>query len=712
MSMEEIPKARSGALQSLGMPKSIAIAGASVPGSGGYYGAKLMANVVGAGTTAKVYPVNPRLAGQEILGHRAYASLSDLPEVPDIVIFATPAAAVSAGLREAAALGVRTSVVITSVDEASLKAFDAEVRDIALASGMRIIGPNSMGIMNGAAALNGSFASGLGGTIPNGPLAFLSQSGAIISCMLQRDRGTNLGYSWLISTGNEAATSIEQIFHDIVEDDNVGVIMLFVEGVRDGTLFRKAALRAQLAGKPVVLLKAGVSESGRHAVESHTGRMAGTREVFRAVAEEAGVQTADSFAEFFACARALRDTAPTHGSQPHGRRAIVISNSGGLTTVSADHLSALGWTLPSYLPEVREAVEREARKQGVLNPADIPGSWADNPRMARVLREASRQPDIDAIFIISGAGGDQAKNVASEILKVIPEIPQEVYVSWLGATAEMRAEYEAAGRTIYDDSWAAIQAAEASARFRCAQQRRAGTQALLRGLEAVSTTEAAAGTERVWTAGETLESARAAGVPTLPSAVSSGLDAAEVSALAERIGYPVALKIQTEAISHKTDMGGVRLGIADGAAVQAVVADFARIAAGQGIADARVLVQKMVSGVEVLVGIKRDPAFGPILFLGAGGIFAELQSDLVGIPLPSPREEIARKLAGHAVLGKLLAGYRGAPPADREALIDAINAIGRWAVGLGAGLQEADFNPVMVTDRAAIAVDGRAIVRS
>lgn len=710
MSTEPLDGARSDALRSMGEPASIAIVGASHEG-GGYYGAKLMGNVVGAKTSARIYPVNPRYSGETMLGHKVYSSLRDLPEIPDIAIFATRASVVTPALREAAELGVKTSVIITSAEEAEAKQFDAEVGDVARSSGMRIIGPNSMGIMNGAAALNGSFASGLGGGIPNGPVAFLSQSGAIISCMLQRDQGSNIGYSWLISTGNEAATSIEQLFNDIVDDDNVGVIILFVEGVSDGAMFRRAALRAQIAGKPVVLLKAGVSEFGRNAVQSHTGRMAGTRDVFKAVADESAIIQVDNFAQMFAAARALRDHAPRRRGKAHGRQAIVMSNSGGLTTVTADHLSDLGWELPGYSQEIREAMEREARKTGLLNPADVPGSWVDNPRMARVMLEAGKQPGVDTIFIVSGAGGNQAKNVASEVLKAIPDVGPDVYVAWLGATAEMRKEYEDAGRTLYDDPWAAISAAETVAKFRNGQLRLDASRELLSGLSSTPTgAKKAAGSERIWTASETLAAAEKHGVPTVPSEVVTGLDAAKVTAVAERMGYPIVLKIETDAISHKSDVGGVRVGINDASAIERAVTDFARIAEDHGVTNAGVLVQKMVSGIEVLVGIKDDPAFGPVLFVGAGGIFAELQSDLVGIPLPTTRAEIERKLAEHKILNALLDGYRGAPPGDRKAIFDAIEGIAGWAVACD-GLLEADFNPVMVSRSAAYAVDARATVR-
>lgn len=712
--MEAIEVMQRSSLQSLGEPRSIAVVGASHPG-GSYHGAMLMANITGARTSAKVYPINPRYSGETMHGHQVYASLGDLPEVPDIVVFATRASVVSESLREAARLGVGTSVIITSAD-GDQAAFDAKVKEIADGSGMRVIGPNSMGIINGAAALNASFASGLGSDIPDGGIAFLSQSGAIISCMLQRDIGTNIGYSWLISTGNEAATSIEQLFDAIVDDVDVKVIMLFVEGVSDGHVFRRAALRAQAAGKPVVLLKAGVSESGRNAVQSHTGRMAGTKDVFRAVAEEAGVIQAQNFAELFSYSRALRDHVIGHRREAHARHAIVISNSGGLTTVAADHLSELGWQLPCFSTEVRQAVEREAQKKGVLNPADVPGSWVDNPRIARVMRAASKQPDVDAIFIVSGAGGKQAKNVASEILKAIPEIRQEVYVSWLGATDEMRKEYEDAGRTLYEDPWQAISAADTVASFRCKQTDTSRTHELLSALASVAANSTGAqqslATLKTVSSNDVLKSARASGVPVVPTEVSSSLDATEVRAISDRFGYPVVLKIETDAISHKSDVNGVRVGVSDGDAVEDIVSDFAKIAADLGVPDARVLVQKMISGIEVLVGIKRDPAFGPVLFIGAGGVFAELQSELVGLPLPTVSAEIERKLAEHEVLAALLNGYRGSEACNRAALIDAIENIGNWALSFGPKLVEADFNPILVNSSAAFAVDARATIET
>lgn len=269
---------------------------------GNYYGARLLSNVLNAGPSLPVYPVNPRYAGTEVQGLPCHACLADLPAVPDLVLITSPVRTVVPTLEEAASLGVATAVVISSElgETAARRALDEAVARIARDSGMRIIGPNSMGVMNGHARLNCSFSSGThrGGFRP-GPVAVLGQSGAVISYLLQTHAVSDLGYSWMVSTGNEAGTTLEQLLEGVVADPGTGIVLLFLEGVTDGPALRRAALRAAVQGKPVLLLKSGVSEAGARAVESHTGRIAGGREVYAALALEAGIHQAVSYDDLF-----------------------------------------------------------------------------------------------------------------------------------------------------------------------------------------------------------------------------------------------------------------------------------------------------------------------------------------------------------------------------------------------------------------------------
>ncbi|MFC0534041.1 acetate--CoA ligase family protein [Phytohabitans kaempferiae] len=688
----------------LTVPRSVAVVGASPPEGGSYYGSRLIANLVAANPAADIYPVNPRLAGGEILGHKVYARLDDLPAVPDMVVVGIGAGAVPAVLREAGALGVRSAVVITAHlgAEADRRAFDHELATIAAEHDMLVIGPNSVGVLNGNASINASFATGAdGGALRPGDVAVVGQSGAVISYLLQAFRDRALGYSWLISTGNEAAQPMEGLFDLVVDDPDTNVILLFVEGSADGPRFRRAALRARAAGKAVVMLNAGRSEAGRHAVQSHTGRIAGTAAVMEAVAAESGILVVSSYQEMFDAALALSTQSVRRAAEPHGRRAAVLTTSGGNGTVTADWLSAQGWTLPPLPDGVRAELEEICGQDGLGNPVDVTGAFAQQDRLARMSLALAKDPTLDAIFIASGAGGPRSEGMTVKLAEVRPRIAQEMYVGWVGLDPASRVHLDRAGIAAYDEPARAVAAAEAGARIRNAQidpDLPALLDAPLRR----------PGTPEVRTAGAALTELAEAGVSVVPMALTETLDGAD--AHADRLGYPVAVKLDAPDLNHKTESGGVILGLADAAAVREATARLRDIAERQGLTDARVLVQRMVRGVEVLVGLKYDDAFGLMLVLGVGGTRAELHTDAVGVLLPTTRAQLSRRLADHRVLGELLAGYRGDPPADREALLDVVEALARWAIGHAGVVLEADLNPVVVTPDGAFVVDARAVI--
>lgn len=698
----------------LSLPDSVAIVGASQVQGGSYYGGRLLANMIAAMPKAALYPVNPRYAGQEIEGLKVYAELSELPEVPDFVVITTAVKTVLPVLREAARMGVPTCVVISAEkgDQTARRSFDAEVAAIARASGMRIIGPNSMGVMNGNAGLNCSFTSATTGVgLAPGNVAALTQSGAAIAYLLQVFRGTSLGYSWLISTGNEAGTSLEQLFEEVVDDPKTDVLLLFIEGIADGNRFRKAALRARAMGKAVLMLNSGVSEPGREAVQSHTGRIAGAGEIIAAVAEEAGIIRARSYQDFFDYAKALAEQAVPRRGRAHRRRAAIITTSGGAGTVAADQLSAQGWTLPHLPADVVGNLEVIAKAQGIGNPIDVSGAFADKTMLPRLIRTVAECDAIDAIFVVTGAGGSLAAGVAEEIVAATGGLAQEIYVAWVGLTRELSRIFDGTPVAVYPDPLRAVMAADASASFRCGQQQAAETAAALALLDAPPSGKLS---HRVCaglaSAADTLAAIADAGVPCAPYAVCPTLSARGVVEIAERIGYPVVLKIDSIGLSHKSDSGGVRLRLADAVAVTAAVQDFERIARATQLASPRVLVQAMVSGIEVLVGVKHDDAFGPLLVLGLGGTHAELHADsATSVVLPATRAALEGLVARHGKLGLLLAGYRGQAPGDRGALLDTLAAIADWAVAQRGLLREADFNPVMVTPTGAFVVDARAV---
>ena len=698
----------------LSSPEVIAVAGASDLEGGNYYGARVLANLVEGGTGATIYPVNPRLAGSKLFDLPVYASLSDLPSPPDMVFVVTPIKFVISTLEEAAGLGVATSVVVTAEggSESERRRFRDRISELARTSGMRIIGPNSMGLMNGTLSLNGSFASGtIAGRVPPGSIACLSQSGATLSAMLQWFGDSKVGFSWLISTGDESATGIEELMQAMVDDAEVRSIMLFLEGIGDGAAFRRAALTARMAGKPVTMLQVGKSEKGREAVKSHTGRVAGTREVFAAVAWETGIIETESFVEFFGTARTMAQRPQRPGNLPRNRRAAVVSVSGGAASLSADQIYSLGWELPEFSPSMVKAIADATGQTGVCNPADIGGTWRNPEKMTHAITTIAKDDGIDTIFLSMGAGGVFAEGVAQAIVTAAKAITQDVFVAWVGMSDVVKKIFDAADVPAFADFPLAVRAAEACAKFSESQANLTEAAALMHVLSEMParTPVQPEADPSVWTVTEALGDLRKAGLPCAAFDVVGALDPKEVAARAARIGFPVALKLSSPDLNHKSDDGGVAIRLGDGPAVEAAVETFKAITSSKKLTDTSVLVQKMEHGVELLVGIKRDPSFGLVLVVGLGGTLAELHNEIAATMLPTTPSMLRKLLSRNSRLNMLLDGYRGQPAADRDALVSFLADFARWALAKGETLQEVDLNPVMVSGGKISIVDARAV---
>jgi acetyltransferase len=673
----------------LKVPRSVAIVGASDGSS--YYGTRLMANVTAVDPKFPVYPVNPRRAGGTIAGRTVYGTLADLPEVPDLVVITTPIPTVLAALAEAGRLGAATCVVIGqhpgTRDEQ--RAFDESVAEVAARWKMRIIGPNSMGILNGNASLSATFSTGASKqTLRPGNVGVLAQSGALIAYCLQHFANRQVGYSWLVSTGNEAATALEDLLDELVDDRATKVIVLFLEGVGDGARFRRAVLRAHSHGKAVVALKVGQSESGRQAVLSHTGRMTGANDVFEAVARECGLLVCATYGELFDAVQALSQ----YAARPRvtGRRAAVVTTSGGAGTYTADRLEAAGWTLPPLTPGVSAAIE-EATGQHVGNPVDITGGFAHPDWLGRVVAELGREDIVDAVFIATGAGMAPAADMATGIVGAAGSGP-EVYAGWVGLPDAARDVFDQGGVPVYDDPARAVAAATAR------------TVAPLRTSDPVDVPPGA--TDTRWHVGaQAFAMLTQRGVCTAPVAVVDPGDQAAALSAAESIDWPVVLKLDSDRLSHKSDAGGVIVGVRDAGQLAAAVDRLTALAAAVDPERAKLLVQGMARGHEILVGVTSDPVFGLVLTLASGGVTAELSDDAVRIVLPAGPDELSDLIDRHRTLPALLAGYRGDPPADRAALVKLLTAVSDWVCG--AGVAELDLNPVFVGPDGAWAADVR-----
>jgi acetyltransferase len=439
--------------------------------------------------------------------------------------------------------------------------------------------------------------------------------------LLQWFGSSNVGFSWLVSTGDESATGIEELMQAMVDDDSVRSIMLFLEGVRDGAAFRRAALAARRAGKPVTMLHVGKTEKGREAVASHTGRVAGTREVFAAMARETGIIETESLLEFFGTARTMAQRPHRPGNRPRNRRAAVVTVSGGAASLSADQLYARGWNIPEFQSSMVAALAEATGQAGVHNPADIGGVWRNPEKMRRAITAIAQDDNIDAIFVSMGAGGVFAEAVAEAIVAAAGAITQDVFVAWVGMSDAVKAIFDKADIPAFADFPLAISAAEACARFSESQGDLAHVQEVMKAIDSAPqpASQALSAEASLWTVVETLHDLRRSCLPCAAFESVDALDPKRIVAAAARVGFPVVLKLSSPDLNHKSDDGGVAIGLDDAPAVEAAVERFRTIADRKRLSGAAVLVQAMAQGVEVLVGLKRDPSFGLVLVVGLGG---------------------------------------------------------------------------------------------
>ncbi len=429
------------------------------------------------------------------------------------------------------------------------------------------------------------------------------------------------------------------------------------------------------------------------------------------MARETGVIETDSFVEFFGTGRTMAQCAQRQGYLTRKRRAAIIAVSGGACSLSADQISAYGWEIPEFSPAMVAAINEATKQPGVHNPADIGGAWRNPEKMRQAITTIAKDETIDTILIAMSAGGVFAEGVAKAIVAAAKSITHDVFVSWVGMPESLKDLFDNAGVPAFADFPLAIRAAEACAKFTESQVNQAEAKNLLRVIseagESATTANSTAGP--LWTVAETLADLRRAGLPCAAFDVAAGLDVDDIVSRAEQIGYPIVLKLSSPDLNHKSDDGGVAVRLGDRPSVVAAVEAFKSLAERKRLTKTSVLIQKMSHGVELLVGIKRDPSFGLVLVVGLGGTLAELHAEIAATVLPTTPELLRRLLSQNNRLNMLLDGYRGQPAADREALVSFLADFAAWAQSKGDALQEVDLNPIMVAGPQISIVDGRVM---
>ena len=683
-------------------PRSVAVIGASR--DPGKVGGSVVANLRAAGFEGRIWPVNPR--ADVVQGLPATPSLLAIEGPVDLAVIAVPAPAVLPALKECVAKGVRGAVVISAgfreAGEAG-HAREAELRAWLPGQPIRVLGPNCLGWIRPSRRLNATFAPGMPLA---GGIAFLSHSGALATAILDWARARRLGFSFFATLGNQADLTESDVLEAAASDPETRVIVAYLEGLADGRRFFEA-LRATTARKPVVLLKAGRSPEGSRAVSSHTGALAGSDAAFEAAVRQAGAVRARSVEELFDLARVLA-TQPL----PRGRRLLVVTNGGGLGVIATDAARDAGLEVAALDAPV------QARLRAVLpptaslgNPVDLVGD-ADPARYANALHAIGPEADIDAALVIMTVqAATDAVGVARAILGATRGWSRPVVAALVGGdrVAPGIRVLEEAGLPCYPFPEPAVTAIAGMAlvteRARAAAPEPAESTPLAAAPVLLDWLRAAGG--RRLDLGDLTPLLTAYDIPVLVPRLAGTPE--EAAAIAGELGCPVALKIASPDISHKTDIGGVTLGLTSPTDVAHTAAlMLARVRARHPEAAIRgLMVQPMAPpGKELLLGAIRDPQFGPLVVVGLGGIYVEVLRDTAMRLAPVSPAEALRMLDELKTIA-LLRGVRGEPAVDFPALAETISRFGQLAVDCP-DLTEMELNPLVASPTGVVAVDARA----
>lgn len=702
-------------LDKLFSPRSIALVGAS-PREGSL-GRTVLRNLREAGFSGPVTLVNPRHA--EIDGARCVRDVADLDPVPDLIVVAAPPQAVPGIIDRAGARGVCAAIVITAGLGHGEGSLAEETRLIARRHGIRIVGPNCLGVAAPHAGLNASFAARA--PLP-GDLALVSQSGAIAAAMLEWGASRNVGFSAVVSLGDKIDVDFGDCLDYFAADRKTRAILLYVESISQARKFMSAA-RAAARAKPVVVIKSGRHAAGARAAATHTGALAGSDSVYDAAFRRAGLLRVYDLDELFAAAETLGRQKPFSG----GRLAI-LTNGGGLGVLAVDRLADLGGSLAGLSPETRAALDAALPPTwSRANPVDIVGD-ADAQRYERALGALLADPANDAVLVVNVptalASPSQAARAVIETVsrhRAGSFRPKPVFAVWLGEDDALGDGFEAAGVPRYGTDGDAIRGFMHLVRWRDAQDMLMKTPASLPqdfapDREAARAIVAGALAEgRRWL--DPLETSALLAAYQIPDApVRLARDPDEAARLAAPIlatGATVAVKILSPDIVHKSDVGGVVLDLTSEAAVrQAAQAILDRARERRPDAVIRgVVVQMMVrkpKARELIAGLADDPTFGPVIVFGRGGTAVEVINDKA-LALPPLDMNLAADLVARTRVSRVLAAYRDVPAADLEAVKLTLVKLSHLAADLPE-VRELDLNPLLADRDGVIAVDARVAI--
>ena len=693
-------------------PRSVAVIGASE--REGSVGRTLLWNLIRSPFGGTVFPVNPQR--HSILGIKSYTDIASVPELVDLVVIATPAPTVPQVIRECVAAGVKGAIIISAgFKEIGEKGaiLEQEVLAEARKGGMRIIGPNCLGLMNPLAGLNATFA---GTSARAGNVAFVSQSGALCTSILDWSLGENVGFSAFISIGSMLDVGWGDLIEYLGDDPHTHSIVLYMESIGDAHAFLSAA-REVAMDKPIIVLKVGHTEAAAKAAASHTGALTGSDEVLNAAFRRCGVLRVHTISDLFDMAEILAKQ-----PRPKGNRLSIVTNAGGPGAIATDSLISGGGELSELAPETIQKLNQFLPAQwSHHNPIDILGD-ASSDRYAQTLEVVADDPNSDAMLVILTPQAMTNPTQTAEKLKVYSQLGKPILSSWMGG-----AEIAAGTQILNQANIPTFPYPDTAVRlfnymWRYSYNLRgiyetpslpadSDLQAPDRQLADQILSQATQSDRSLLTEYESKKLLAAYGIPTvLTEIATSDLEAVEI---ADRFGYPVVLKLHSEKITHKTDVGGVRLNLCDAGAVsRAFMAIAAKVRTIDPEAFLGVTVQPMVKmeGYELILGSSLDPQFGEVMLFGMGGQLVEVFKDRA-LALPPLNTTLARRMMEQTRIYQALQGVRGRQAIDMAKLEQLLVSFSQLIVEQPQ-IREIDINPLMVSAEGMIALDARVVLHT
>jgi acetyltransferase len=701
-------------LDALFAPSSVAVIGAtSRPGT---VGRTVLENLLRDTFRGKVYAVNAK--HDEVLGLKTFKSIRDIPHPVDLAVVATPAATVSQIITECVDAGVKSAVVISAgfkergVEGAAL---EQQIKEQLKRSTLRLIGPNCLGIMNPIIGLNATFAKD---PPQAGNVAFLSQSGALLSAILDWSHREQVGFSAIVSTGSMLDVGWGDLIYYFGDDPHTKSILLYMESVGDARSFLSAAREVSLT-KPIIVIKAGRSEAASRAAASHTGALTGSDEVLEAAFRRSGVLRVHNIADLFYMAEVL-------GRQPRpkGPRLTILTNAGGPAVLATDTLVANGGELAELSPETLQRLnEFLPAHWSHNNPIDVLGD-ADPERYARALEIAAQNPNSDGLLVVLAPQGmTDPLHIAERLKPYAKEYGKPVLASWMGGNsiAEGEAALNSAGIPTFPFPDTAARAFTYMWRYtynlRGLYEIPALTEiselndASRKQVELIINNARTRG-RALLTELESKQLLSLYGIPTVETRIASTED--EAAAVASKVGFPVVLKVFSETITHKTDVGGVRLNLQDEAAVRpayrAIQSSVAEKAGPNQFSGVTVQPMVKLDGYELILGSSIDPQFGPVILFGSGGQLVEVYRDRA-LALPPLNTTLAQRMMEQTKIFTALKGVRGRKPVDMAALEQLLVRFSQLVLEQRS-IAEIDINPLLASPERLLALDARIVLHS